>query len=191
LDTYCKFSSLVDIIFDRNHRALPMPHNGIEAIIVFTFSNNEMLKGYLGDPLDSGRFDQRTRWRKESRDFQRTRDLAEQSLNGGSLDLISSSEALPIPSARWSTHVSANLLDWIWRLRGSWIWEMASVTPLIQTVLISHTLHTRDHFNHQFMTLREAFISVISDRLVNFTIKFLAPTQRRCFAWEDEIPDDN
>jgi hypothetical protein len=58
-------------------------------------------------------------------------------------------------------------------------------------VLISVSLQPRDHFIHQLITLREEFIYSAFGRLVNLNIKFITQTQRRYFAREDEILDQN
>jgi hypothetical protein len=58
-------------------------------------------------------------------------------------------------------------------------------------VLISLILQPRDHFIHQLTTLREEFICAFFGRLVNLNIKFIAQAQRRYFAREDEILDQN
>jgi hypothetical protein len=58
-------------------------------------------------------------------------------------------------------------------------------------VLISLILQPRYHFIHQLITLREHFIYAAFGRLVNLNIKFMAQAQRRYFAREDEILDQN
>jgi hypothetical protein len=64
-------------------------------------------------------------------------------------------------------------------------------TRRIRKVLISFILQPRDHFIDQLTTLREEFICAVYGRLINITITFLAQAQRRCFAREDEIRDEN
>jgi hypothetical protein len=58
-------------------------------------------------------------------------------------------------------------------------------------VLISLILQPRFHFIHQLIALPEEFICAVFGRLVNLNIKFIAQTQRRYFAREDEILDHN
>jgi hypothetical protein len=62
---------------------------------------------------------------------------------------------------------------------------------LIQKVLISLILQRRDHFVHQLITLREEIVCAVFSRLINLNKKFLAQAQRRCFASENEILDQN
>jgi hypothetical protein len=69
--------------------------------------------------------------------------------------------------------------------------KLQGYTILIQKVLISLILQPRDHFIHQLITLRKAFISVVFGPLVNLNIKFIAQAQRRYFAMEHEILDQN
>jgi hypothetical protein len=64
-------------------------------------------------------------------------------------------------------------------------------TALIRKALISLILQPRDHFTHQLITLREEFICAVFGRLVNLNITFIAQPQRRYFAREDEILDQN
>jgi hypothetical protein len=58
-------------------------------------------------------------------------------------------------------------------------------------VLTSHILHPWYHFIHQLMTLWEELICAVFGRLVNLNIKFVAQAQRRYFAREDEILNQN
>jgi hypothetical protein len=69
--------------------------------------------------------------------------------------------------------------------------KLQGCTTLIRKVLISLILQPRDHFIHQLITLREAFICAVFGRLVNLNIKFVAQAQRQYFAGEDEILDQN
>jgi hypothetical protein len=62
-----------------------------------------------------------------------------------------------------------------------------SVTS-IRKVLISLILQPRDHFIHQFKTLREEFICAVYGHLINLSIKWPAQGQRRSFAGEDDVP---
>jgi hypothetical protein len=64
-------------------------------------------------------------------------------------------------------------------------------TTLIRKLLISLLLQPRGHFIHQLITLREKFICAVFGRWVNLNIKFIAQAQRRHFAREDEILDQN
>jgi hypothetical protein len=58
-------------------------------------------------------------------------------------------------------------------------------------VLISLILQPRDQFIHQLITLREESICAVFGRLFNLNIKFIAQAQRRYFARENEILDQN
>jgi hypothetical protein len=69
--------------------------------------------------------------------------------------------------------------------------KLQGYMTLIQKVLISFILQPRDHFIHQLITLREEFICAVFGRLVNLNIKFITQAQRRYFAREDEILDQN
>jgi hypothetical protein len=69
--------------------------------------------------------------------------------------------------------------------------KLLGCTTLIRQMLISLILQPRDHFIHQMITLREEFICAIFGRLVKLNIKFIAQTQRRYFARDDEIMDQN
>jgi hypothetical protein len=69
--------------------------------------------------------------------------------------------------------------------------KLHGCTTLIRKVLISLILQPRDHFIHQLITLREEFIYVAFGCLVNLNIKSIAQAQRRYFAREDEILDQN
>jgi hypothetical protein len=62
---------------------------------------------------------------------------------------------------------------------------------IIRKCLISLILQPRNHFIHQLMSLREEFICAVSGRLINLRIKFLAQAERRYFAREDEIRNQN
>jgi hypothetical protein len=69
--------------------------------------------------------------------------------------------------------------------------KLQSYTTLIRKVLISLILQPPDHFIHQLITLREETICAVVGRLANLNIKFIAQAQRRYFAREDEILDQN
>jgi hypothetical protein len=69
--------------------------------------------------------------------------------------------------------------------------KLQGCTTPIRQVLISLILQPRGHFIHQLITLREEFICAVFGRLVNLNIKFTAQAQRRYFAREDEILDQN
>jgi hypothetical protein len=69
------------------------------------------------------------------------------------------------------------------RLQGS--------TTLIRKVLIAIILQARDHFIHEIGTLREDFIRAVYGHFVNLNITYLAQPQKRCFAREDEIREEN
>jgi hypothetical protein len=62
---------------------------------------------------------------------------------------------------------------------------------LIREVLIALILQPHDHFIHELGTLREEFICAVYGRLINLDLKYLAQAQRRCFAREGEIRDEN
>jgi hypothetical protein len=69
------------------------------------------------------------------------------------------------------------------RLQGS--------ATLIRKVLIAVILQPHDHFIHQLGTLREEFICAVYRRSIKLDIKYLAQAQRRCFAREGDIRDEN
>jgi hypothetical protein len=69
--------------------------------------------------------------------------------------------------------------------------KLQGCTTLIRKVLISLILQPLDHFIHQLITLREEIICSVFGRLVNLNIKFVAQAQRRYFAREDDILDQN
>jgi hypothetical protein len=69
--------------------------------------------------------------------------------------------------------------------------KLQGCMTLIRKVLISLILQLRDHFIHQLMTLREELIYVVFGRLVNLNIRLISQAQRRYFAREDEILDQN
>jgi hypothetical protein len=65
--------------------------------------------------------------------------------------------------------------------------KLQGCTIFIRKVFTFLILQPGDHFIHQLITLREKFLCVVFGRLVNINIKFLAQSQRRHFAREDEI----
>jgi hypothetical protein len=69
--------------------------------------------------------------------------------------------------------------------------KLQGCTTLIRKVLISVILLSRDHFIHQLINLREDFICAVFGRLVNLNRKFIVQAQRRYFARENEILDQN
>jgi hypothetical protein len=69
--------------------------------------------------------------------------------------------------------------------------KLQGCTTPIRKVLISLILQPRDLFIQQLIPLREEFTCAIFGRLVNLDIKFIAQAQRRYFAGEDEILDQN
>jgi hypothetical protein len=69
--------------------------------------------------------------------------------------------------------------------------KLQSFTTLIRRVLISFILQPWYHLIHQLTTLRDEFICAVFVRLVNLNTKFIAQAQRRHFAREDEILDQN
>jgi hypothetical protein len=69
--------------------------------------------------------------------------------------------------------------------------KLQGCTTLIRKVLISLSSQPRGHFIYQLITLREEFICAVFGRLVNLNIKFIAQAQKRYFAREDEILDQN
>jgi hypothetical protein len=69
--------------------------------------------------------------------------------------------------------------------------KLQGCTTLIRKVLISFILQPRGHFIHQMITLREEFICAVFGCLVNLNIKFIVQAQKRYFAREEEILDQN
>jgi hypothetical protein len=82
---------------------------------------------------------------------------------------------------------------WTWSL-GCGVMESEKLqghTTFIRKVLIFLILQPRDYFIHQSITLRKEFICAIFGRLVNLNIKVIAQAQRRYFAREDKILNQN
>jgi hypothetical protein len=68
--------------------------------------------------------------------------------------------------------------------------DCKGVLRLFENVDVSHFV-TLAQVIDQLITLREEFICAVCNCLINLNIKFLAQAQRRCFAREDEILEQN
>jgi hypothetical protein len=196
LDTYPQFTNPVYPVFSRNDRGLQRPHGDIEAIIDFILCQNRNLRGYLRDRLDSLRQIGIVPMNESDKEMNlAVFDVERLFLNDHQMKVLRGSYQLQKLSQSRMLY-DPLVYPWIfWTgAGGCGIMESERLqvsTSLIGKVLIVLILQPRDHFIHELATLREQFIYAVYGRLINLDIKYLAQAQRRCFAREDEIRDEN
>jgi hypothetical protein len=169
---------------------------GTEQIIAYILSQNRTLQGYLIDRLDSARESAIVTLGEPDNGMNLAILNAERVLfDDHQLEVVRNSYHTQKLS---QAHMLYNQLMYplvFWTESGGCgvmkSEKLQSCTTPIREVLVSLILQPRDHFIHQLITLREEFICAVFGHLVNMNIKFLAHSQRRCFAREDEILDQN
>jgi hypothetical protein len=169
-----------------------MSPDGTEEIIASVLSQNRTLQGYLRDRLDPVREITTVVMDEPNDEMNLTVFDAEAALfDDQYLKVVRNSyhtqklsqahllyDQLVYPLIFWTGSGDCGVME-------SEKWQ--GCKTLIRTVLISLILQPRDHFIHQLITLREESICAVFSCLVNLNIKFIAQAQRRYFAREDEI----
>jgi hypothetical protein len=196
LDSDWQFITPVYTVFFRTQQRIPIPLGGIEEIMASILSQNRTHQGYLRYRQDQVR-EIATVAMDEPDDgmnlgiFNAERAL----LDDQQLEVVRSSyhtqklsqahilcDQLAYPLIFWTGSSGCGVME---------SEKLQGCMTLIRKVLISLILQPQDHFIHELITLREEFICAIFGRLVNLNIKFIAQAQRRYFAREDEILDQN